>query len=150
MLLLTYNAYFPAYLGVTCYSSRHLATFCHAVLSKDGRKNRVLKCDVIKRNFWNYGICQDILKEQCPRGLFAKNEHFWANCPWDRSPVMLRKLHTNPSKFFWVDPKKIRRVCMEFSEFNRLTSQRQFAPKCSFLVSRPLGHCSFRISWQIP
>ena len=23
--------------------------------------------------------------------------------------------------FFWVDPKKIRRVCMEFSEFNRLT-----------------------------
>ena len=51
---------------------------------------------------------------------------------------------------FWVDPKKIRRVCMEFSEFNRLTSQRQFAPKCSFLVSRPLGHCSFRISWQIP
>ena len=32
---------------------------------------------------------------------------------------------------------------MEFSEYNRLTSQRQFAPKCSFLVSRPLGHCSF-------
>ena len=24
--------------------------------------------------------------------------------------------------FFWVGPKKIRRVCMEFSEFNRLTS----------------------------
>ena len=24
----------------------------------------------------------------------------------DRSPVMLRKLRTNPSKFFWVDPKK--------------------------------------------
>ena len=23
-------------------------------------------------------------------------------------------------------------------------------PKCSFLASRPLGHCSFRISWQIP
>ena len=22
------------------------------------------------------GICQDILKEQCPRGLLAKNEHF--------------------------------------------------------------------------
>ena len=42
--------------------------------------------------------------------------------------------------------QKNRGVCMEFSEFNRLTSQRQFAPKCSFLVSRPLGHCSFRIS----
>ena len=51
--------------------------------------------------------------------------------------------------FLGVDPKKIRRVCMEFSEYNRLTSQRQFAPKCSFLASRPLGHCSFRISWQI-
>ena len=52
--------------------------------------------------------------------------------------------------FFGSTPQKIRRVCMEFSEYNRLTSQRQFAPKCSFLVSRPLGHCSFRISWQIP
>ena len=39
---------------------------------------------------------------------------------------------------------------MEFSEYNRLTSQRQFAPECSVLASRPLGHCSFRISWQIP
>ena len=39
-------------------------------------------------------------KEQCPRGLLAKNEHFGANCLWDRSPVMLR----NSSKFFWVDP----------------------------------------------
>ena len=48
--------------------------------------------------------------------------------------------------FFGSTPKKIRRVCMEFSEYNRLTSQRQFAPKCSFLVSRPHGHCSFRIS----
>ena len=35
---------------------------------------------------------------------------------------------------------------MAFSEYNRLTSQGQFAPKYSFLVSRPLGHCSFRIS----
>ena len=31
--------------------------------------------------------------------------------------------------FFWVDPKKIRRVCMEFSKYNRLTSQRQFSPE---------------------
>ena len=48
--------------------------------------------------------------------------------------------------FFGSTQTKIRTVCMEFSEYNRLTSQGQFAPKCSFLVSRPLGHCSFRIS----
>ena len=42
-----------------------------------------------------------------------------------RSPAMLRKLHTNPSKFFGVDPQKIRRVCMEFSVYNWLTSQKQ-------------------------
>ena len=50
--------------------------------------------------------------------------------------------------YFGSTQKKIRRVCMEFSEYNQLTSQRQFAPKCSFSVSRPLGHCSFRISWH--
>ena len=59
-----------------------------------------------KWNFWNYGICQDILKGQCPRGLLAKNEHFGANCLWDRSPVILTKLHTNPSKFFLGRPKE--------------------------------------------
>ena len=54
---------------------------------------------------------------------------------------------TSPcNRVFGSTPKKIRRVCMEFSEHNRLTSQRQFAPKCSFLARRPLGHCSFRIS----
>ena len=40
-------------------------------------------------NFWNYGICQDILKDQCPRGLLAKNEHFGANCLWDVSWLYL-------------------------------------------------------------
>ena len=36
--------------------------------------NRVLKCDVIKMRFLKlYGICQDILKGQYPRGLLAKN-----------------------------------------------------------------------------
>ena len=38
----------------------------------------------------------------------------------------------------------VAQLCLENS------IQRQFAPKCSFLVSRPLGHCYFRISWQIP
>ena len=44
--------------------------------------HRVLKCDVIKMKFLklSLGICQDILKEQCPRGLLAKNEHLGANC----------------------------------------------------------------------
>ena len=51
---------------------------------------------------------------------------------------------------FGSTPPKIRRVWIEFSEYKRLTSQRQFAPKYSFLASRPLGHCSFRRSWQIP
>ena len=35
---------------------------------------------------------------------------------------------------------------MEFSEDNRLTSQRQFAPKCSVLVSRPLFSCLFLLA----
>ena len=42
--------------------------------------------------------------------------------------------------FFGSTPQKIRRVSVEFSEYIQLTSQ------MSFLVSRPLGHCSFRIS----
>ena len=101
-------------------------------------KNEISEIIGFVRIFW---------KNNVQRGLLFKNEHFGANFLW----VMLRKLHINPNKFFWVDPKKkIRRVCVEFSEYNRLTSQRQFAPKCSFLKSRPLGHCSFRISWQIP
>ena len=37
--------------------------------------NRVLKCGWLhkKLKLWNYGICEDILKEQHPRGLIAKN-----------------------------------------------------------------------------
>ena len=60
-------------------------------------------------NFWNYGICQDILKEQCPRGLLAKKEHFaiGANCLWDRSPVMLRNSIQALLNFFWSTPKKL-------------------------------------------
>ena len=37
-----------------------------------------------------------------------------------------------------VDPKKIRRVCMEFFYYNWATiSETIIAPKCSFLASRP-------------
>ena len=48
---------------------------------------------------------------------------------------------------FWGGrPKKIRRVCMEFSKHNWATISETICPKWSFLASRPLGHCSFRIS----
>ena len=63
---------------------------------------------------------------------------------------ILYKETSSCNRVFGSTPKKIRRVCMEFSEHNRLTSQRKFAPKCSLLVSRPLGHCSFKIPSQIP
>ena len=38
--------------------------------------------------------------------------------------------------FFWVDPKKIRRVCMEFSEYNQLTSRTQFAPNYTLIFGK--------------
>ena len=54
---------------------------------------------------------------------------------------------TNPSKFFLGRPnKKLEGFVWSFLSITGLRSQRQFAPKCSFLASRPLEHCSFRIS----
>ena len=48
-------------------------------------------------------------------------------------------------------PKKnLEGFVWNFLSITGLRSQRQFAPKCPFLASRPLGHCCFRISWQIP
>ena len=67
---------------------------------------------------------------------------------WDRSSVMLRKLHKTLLNFFFSSTQnKIRRVCMEFSEYNLLTSQRQFSPKCLFLVNRPLRTLFFLIEY---
>ena len=40
-------------------------------------------------------------------------------------------------------------VC-SFLSITGIGSLSQFAPKCSFLASKPLTHSSFRISWQIP
>ena len=46
------------------------------------------------------GFVRVFRKEQHPRGLLAKNEHFLTNCLWDiSSSVMLWWLDTNPSKF---------------------------------------------------
>ena len=51
--------------------------------------------------------------------------------------------------FFSGRPKKNwEGFVWSFLSITGLRSQGQFAPKCSFLESRPLGHCSFRISWQ--
>ena len=63
---------------------------------------------------------------------------------------VLRKLHTNPSFFFGRPKKKLEGFVWSILGITGLRTQRQFAAKCSFLASRPLGHCSFRISWQIP
>ena len=110
-----------------------------------------------KWSFWNNGICQDILKEQCPWGLLAKNEHFGANCVW-----YVSRLYSENSiqtlLFFggaggWgggLTRKNLEGFVWSFLRITGLWSQRRFAPKCSFLASRPLGHCYFRISWQIP
>ena len=44
-------------------------------------------------------------------------------------------------------PKKnLEGFVWSFVSITGLRSQRQFAHKCSFMASRPLGHCSFRIS----
>ena len=47
---------------------------------------------------------------------------FGANCLWDISAVMLRWLHTNPSKSYLVPnlmkQAKFRRICMESSQHN--------------------------------
>ena len=102
---------------------------------------RVLKCDVIKMKFlklWD-------LSGYSERTMSKTEQN------WDLSPVMLTKLHTNPSKFFLGrPPKKLEEFVWSFLNITGLRSQGQFAPNCSFLASRPLGHCSIRISWQIP
>ena len=100
------------------------------LMQKSGLLIEFKSDDVMRITFWNYGICWDILK-----GLLAKNVHFRANCLWDISPVMLRLLHTNPSKFAFVHNLINQTITW-------LISLRQFALKCQFLASRPLG-CFF-------
>ena len=93
-----------------------------------------------KRNFWNYGICQDILKQQCPRGLLTKNEHFGANCLWYVSRLNSENSIHSLLIFFGVDPKKnLEGFVWSFLSITGLRSQEQFAQKCSFLANRPLG-----------
>ena len=71
--------------------------------------NKILKWWRHKKwNFWNYGICQDILKEQCPRGLLTKNEHFGANGLWDVSRLYSENSIQTLLIFWGVDPKKFK------------------------------------------
>ena len=74
-------------------------------------------------------LCHDILKEQCPRGLLTENEHFGANCLWDVSRLYSENSIQTLLIFFWVDPKKFRRVCMEFSKHNWATISETICPE---------------------
>ena len=76
------------------------------------------------------------------KGPTYKNEHFGGNCLWDVSQLN--------SENSIQTQKNLEGSVWSFLSITGLRSQRQFALKCSFLASRPLGHCSFRISWQIP
>ena len=62
--------------------------------------NRVLKCDIIKIKFLKYGICQDILKEQCPRDVMSISGQIVYE-------MLAGYTQTNPSNIFWADPKKL-------------------------------------------
>ena len=59
--------------------------------------------------------------------LLAKNYYLGANCLWDISPVMLRWLHTNPSKFDSV-PNVM-------SESQKLSESQQGPEKCNVIIS---------------
>lgn len=69
----TYNASFPAYLGITCYSSRHLVTFCHAVLSKDGRKESPCYLSLV--------FCAQF-KWEVNIQFFVIKKYLWRNLAW--------------------------------------------------------------------
>ena len=72
---------------------------------------------------------QDILKEKCPRGVLVKNEHFGANCLWDVSRLYSENSIQTLLIFLGVDPKKFRRVCMEFSKHNWATISETICPE---------------------
>ena len=104
-------------------TNRVLKWWCH--------KNEISEIMGFVRIFWKNNVQEAYF-------TCAKNEHFGANCPWDVSRLYSENsIQKNLKGFVW-----------SFLSITGLQSQRQFArPKCSFLASRPLGHCSFRISW---
>ena len=104
-------------------------------------KNEISEIMAFVRIFWKNNVQEAYLPKMSISGQIV-SEIVAQSCLKNSIQTLLN--------FFGSTPLKISGVCMEFSEYSLLTSQRQFAPKCSFLVSRPLGHCYFRISWQIP
>ena len=93
--------------------------------------NRVLKCDVIKIKFLTSldlsGYSERTMSKRptCQkwafRGKLSLRLYVAQLC-------LENSIHTLASKLFWSTPKS-----MEFSKYNRLTSQRQFSPKCSLI-----------------
>ena len=113
--------------------------------------NRVLKCDVIKMKFLKLWDVSGYSERTMSKRPSCQKWAFRGKLSPRSSPVMLRKCHTNPSNVFGGRPKKkLEGFVWSFLSITGLRSQRQFTPKCSCLATRPLGHCSFRISWQIP
>ena len=80
---------------------------------------RVLKCDVIKMKFlklWD---------------LLGYSERTMSKRPTCQKCAFRGKLslRSYPSKFFWGRPPKNRRVCMEFSGYNRLNNSEKICPE---------------------
>ena len=63
------------------------------------------------------------------KGLLTKNEHFGANCLWDVSRLYSENSIQTLLIFWGVDPKKFRRVCMEFSKHNWATISETVCPE---------------------
>ena len=71
-------------------------------------------------------------------------------CLWDVSQLYTENSIQTLLIFWGSTQKNLEGFVWSFLSIAGLRYQRQFAPKCWFLASRPPGHCSFRISWQIP
>ena len=84
---------------------------------------------------------------------FILRIHCWSQFLQNRRSALCQSETLNDMIFFLLaqlelrPPKNLEGFVRSFLSITGLRSQGQFAPKCSFLASRPLEHCSFRISW---
>ena len=93
-----------------------------------------------KWNSWNYGICQDILKEQCPRGLLAKNEHLGQIVAEIVAQLCFENSRQILLNFFWVEPPLfLDLTCYRFEcqRFTQNTFQRLYTPSSFHKKSVP-------------
>ena len=114
------------FISLTC-QSWELRDFLYRVLKWWRHKNEISEIMGFVRIFWKNNVQEAYLPKMSISGQIV-SEIVAQLCLENSIQTLLN--------FFGFTPQK--------------WSQRQFAPKCSFLASRPLGHCSFRISWQIP